>query len=48
MTDVPDIATPMRTQAIMNSFGINTKKSLGQNFLTDINILKNIVAAGDV
>ena len=48
MTDVPDIATPMRTQAIMNSFGINTKKSLGQNFLTDINILKNIVAAGEV
>lgn len=48
MIDVPDIATPMRTQAIMNSFGINTKKSLGQNFLTDINILKNIVAAGDV
>ncbi|MGK4063983.1 16S rRNA (adenine(1518)-N(6)/adenine(1519)-N(6))-dimethyltransferase RsmA [Weissella paramesenteroides] len=48
MTDVPDIATPMRTQAIMNSFGINTKKSLGQNFLTDINILKNIVAAGGV
>ncbi|ATF41983.1 16S rRNA (adenine(1518)-N(6)/adenine(1519)-N(6))-dimethyltransferase RsmA [Weissella paramesenteroides] len=48
MTDVPDIATPMRTQAIMNSFGINTKKSLGQNFLTDINILKNIVAAGNV
>ncbi|MCT0485881.1 16S rRNA (adenine(1518)-N(6)/adenine(1519)-N(6))-dimethyltransferase RsmA [Weissella paramesenteroides] len=48
MTDVPDIATPMGTQAIMNSFGINTKKSLGQNFLTDINILKNIVAAGDV
>ncbi|WP_134643982.1 16S rRNA (adenine(1518)-N(6)/adenine(1519)-N(6))-dimethyltransferase RsmA [Weissella cibaria] len=48
MADVPDIATPVRTQAIMNQFGINTKKSLGQNFLTDINILKNIVAAGDV
>lgn len=48
MSDVPDIATPLRTQAIMNQFGINTKKSLGQNFLTDINILKNIVAAGDV
>ncbi|MBM7618029.1 16S rRNA (adenine1518-N6/adenine1519-N6)-dimethyltransferase [Weissella uvarum] len=48
MTDVPDIATPVRTQAIMNQYGINTKKSLGQNFLTDINILKNIVAAGDV
>lgn len=48
MSDVPGIATPVRTQAIMNQFGINTKKSLGQNFLTDINILKNIVAAGDV
>lgn len=48
MSDVPDIATPVRTQAIMNQFGINTNKSLGQNFLTDINILKNIVAAGDV
>jgi 16S rRNA (adenine1518-N6/adenine1519-N6)-dimethyltransferase len=48
MSDVPDIATPVRTQAIMNQFGINTKKSLGQNFLTDINILKNIVVAGDV
>lgn len=48
MTDVPDIATPMRTQAIMNSFGINTRKSLGQNFLTNIKILKNIVTAGDV
>ena len=48
MSDVPDIATPVRTQAIMNQFGMNTKKSLGQNFLTDINILKNIVAAGDV
>ena len=48
MSDVPDLATPVRTQAIMNQFGINTKKSLGQNFLTDINILKNIVAAGDV
>lgn len=48
MNERPDIATPLRTQAIMNEFGINTKKSLGQNFLTDINILKNIVAAGDV
>lgn len=44
----PDIATPLRTQAIMNQYGINTKKSLGQNFLTDLNILKNIVLAGNV
>jgi len=48
MADYPDIATPLRTQAIMNQYGINTKKSLGQNFLTDINILHNIVSAGNV
>ncbi|MDR3240939.1 MAG: 16S rRNA (adenine(1518)-N(6)/adenine(1519)-N(6))-dimethyltransferase RsmA [Lactobacillaceae bacterium] len=48
MADYPDIATPLRTQAIMNQYGINTKKSLGQNFLTDINILHNIVRAGNV
>lgn len=46
MVNYPDIATPLRTQAIMNEYGINTKKSLGQNFLTDINILHNIVEAG--
>ncbi|WP_243198236.1 16S rRNA (adenine(1518)-N(6)/adenine(1519)-N(6))-dimethyltransferase RsmA [Weissella diestrammenae] len=32
----------------MNQYGINTKKSLGQNFLTDMNILHQIVAAGEV
>ncbi|MFL1696120.1 16S rRNA (adenine(1518)-N(6)/adenine(1519)-N(6))-dimethyltransferase RsmA [Weissella kandleri] len=46
--DYPDIATPLRTQAIMNQYGINTKKSLGQNFLTDLNILRQIVQAGNV
>ena len=30
-----DIANPARTQAIMNSYGLRVKKSLGQNFLTD-------------
>ncbi|AOT57083.1 16S rRNA (adenine(1518)-N(6)/adenine(1519)-N(6))-dimethyltransferase RsmA [Weissella soli] len=48
MADYPDIATPLRTQAIMNQYGINTKKSLGQNFLTNIGVLKQIVAAGEV
>lgn len=46
--DYPEIATPLRTQAIMNQYGIATKKSLGQNFLTDLNILKNIVLAADL
>ncbi|MCM0601828.1 16S rRNA (adenine(1518)-N(6)/adenine(1519)-N(6))-dimethyltransferase RsmA [Periweissella ghanensis] len=48
MADYPDIATPVRTQAIMNQYGIATKKSLGQNFLTDLNILHNIVAAAEL
>lgn len=44
----PEIASPVRTRAIMETYGLNFKKSLGQNFLTDINILHKIVAAGDV
>ncbi|QBO36322.1 16S rRNA (adenine(1518)-N(6)/adenine(1519)-N(6))-dimethyltransferase RsmA [Periweissella cryptocerci] len=48
MADHIDIATPVRTQAIMNEYGIATKKSLGQNFLTDLNILHNIVEAAEL
>lgn len=48
MADHIDIATPVRTQAIMNEYGIATKKSLGQNFLTDLNILHNIVDAAEL
>ncbi len=39
-----DIATPIRTKAILEKFGFSFKKSLGQNFLIDTNILRNIVA----
>jgi 16S rRNA (adenine1518-N6/adenine1519-N6)-dimethyltransferase len=38
-----DIATPLRTKAILEKYGFSFKKSLGQNFLIDTNILKNIV-----
>ena len=44
----PEIGSPTRTRAIMESYGLKFKKSLGQNFLTDINILKKIVSAADV
>lgn len=40
----PLIATPSRTRAIMKKYGLVTKKSLGQNFITDTNILTKIVA----
>ncbi|SFB22675.1 MULTISPECIES: 16S rRNA (adenine(1518)-N(6)/adenine(1519)-N(6))-dimethyltransferase RsmA [unclassified Bacillus (in: firmicutes)] len=41
-----DIATPVRTKAIMEKYGFSFKKSLGQNFLIDTNILRKIVDAG--
>ncbi len=38
-----DIATPSRTRAILEQYGFSFKKSLGQNFLTEPNILRKIV-----
>lgn len=38
-----DIATPVRTKAILEKYGFSLKKSLGQNFLIDLNILNRIV-----
>ncbi|MER2030006.1 MAG: 16S rRNA (adenine(1518)-N(6)/adenine(1519)-N(6))-dimethyltransferase RsmA [Solibacillus sp.] len=39
-----DIATPVRTKEILDKYGFSFKKSLGQNFLIDPNILRNIVS----
>jgi 16S rRNA (adenine1518-N6/adenine1519-N6)-dimethyltransferase len=38
-----DIATPVRTREILEKYGFSFKKSLGQNFLIDTNILRRIV-----
>ncbi|MDF7626432.1 16S rRNA (adenine(1518)-N(6)/adenine(1519)-N(6))-dimethyltransferase RsmA [Lactobacillaceae bacterium L1_55_11] len=38
-----DIGSPTRTQAILNEYGLRAKKKLGQNFLTDGNVLAHIV-----
>jgi len=43
MNDYRDIATPSRTKEILQKHGFSFKKSLGQNFLTEPNILKKIV-----
>lgn len=50
MTDVrlPDIATPSRTRQLIAKHGFVLKKSLGQNFLIDRNILLNIVEAAEL
>lgn len=43
-----DIATPMRTKEILQKHGFSFKKSLGQNFLVDTNVLNNIVSCTDI
>ncbi|SFD72858.1 dimethyladenosine transferase [Lentibacillus persicus] len=37
------IATPNRTREILDTYNIFFKKSLGQNFIIDVNILNNII-----
>ena len=34
------IATPRRTAAILDKYSFSFKKSLGQNFMIDVNILQ--------
>ncbi|OLO27440.1 16S rRNA (adenine(1518)-N(6)/adenine(1519)-N(6))-dimethyltransferase [Alkalihalophilus pseudofirmus] len=43
-----DIATPIRTRAILEKYKFSFKKSLGQNFLIDLNILGRIVDAAGI
>ncbi|MCM3631303.1 16S rRNA (adenine(1518)-N(6)/adenine(1519)-N(6))-dimethyltransferase RsmA [Paenibacillus glycanilyticus] len=40
-----EVATPKRTKEIIAKYGFSFKKSLGQNFLIDQNILNKIVSA---
>ncbi|CAM3226189.1 16S rRNA (adenine(1518)-N(6)/adenine(1519)-N(6))-dimethyltransferase RsmA [Vagococcus fessus] len=48
MEEYKEIATPSRTRDILKQYGFSFKKSLGQNFLTEPNILRNIVFAADL
>jgi 16S rRNA (adenine1518-N6/adenine1519-N6)-dimethyltransferase len=43
-----DISAPQRTKEIIAKHNFSFKKSLGQNFLIDQNILNNIVSAADL
>ncbi|MBX5320163.1 MULTISPECIES: 16S rRNA (adenine(1518)-N(6)/adenine(1519)-N(6))-dimethyltransferase RsmA [Staphylococcus] len=43
-----DIATPSRTRALLDQYGFNFKKSLGQNFLVDVNIINKIIEASQI
>lgn len=48
MNEYKDIATPSRTKEILKKHGFSFKKSLGQNFLTEPNILRKIAETGDL
>lgn len=53
MSDTPrisvgDVGTPRRTKEIIAKYGFSFKKSLGQNFLIDQNILNKIVSAAEL
>lgn len=44
----PFIASPGRTKAILSAHSFSFKKSLGQNFMIDANILQRIIKAADI
>lgn len=46
--DHKDIATPSRTRALLNQYAFDFKKSLGQNFLIDVNIINKIIDASNI
>ncbi|WP_034551490.1 16S rRNA (adenine(1518)-N(6)/adenine(1519)-N(6))-dimethyltransferase RsmA [Carnobacterium funditum] len=48
MTTNKDIATPIRTKEILKKHGFSVKKSLGQNFIIDSNILTKIVQTAEL
>lgn len=50
MTDnkLLDVASPKRTKEVIQKHGFTLKKSLGQNFLTDANILHKIAASANL
>jgi len=48
MTTNTYISTPTKTKELLNKYDISLKKSLGQNFLVDPNILRKIVASANL
>lgn len=48
MNDMKDIATASRTKEILNKYGFTFKKSLGQNFLIDANVIHKVLERAEV
>src|SRR5690625_7380786 len=45
---IKPIATVSRTKQIMDKYNLSFKKSLGQNFMIDVNILKKMIKEAEV
>ncbi len=48
MNEQKAIATPKRTKEILTKYDFFFKKSLGQNFIIDVNILRNIISKAGI
>lgn len=48
MVDMKDIATASRTKEILDKHGVKFKKSLGQNFLIDANVIHKVLDKAEV
>lgn len=48
MRTIKDIATPTRTQEILKKYGFLFKKSLGQNFLVETNVIQQVIRKADI
>lgn len=48
MSNMKDIATAGRTKKILEEHGFSFKKSLGQNFLIDLNVIREVLNKADI
>ncbi len=48
MGRLSDLATPSATRDILNRFGLSPKKSFGQNFLVNDDVIRKIIELGEV
>src|SRR5699024_4877114 len=48
MKQKPFIATPNKTKEILKKYNFTFKKSLGQNFMVDVNTLEKIIVHADI
>lgn len=48
MRTIKDIATPTRTNQILKKYGFLFKKSLGQNFLVETNVIQQVIRKANI